>query len=135
LYSVYLHLTYRGLLYDEVADPRAGRNAYLDLHRSLLVRLLQQRVVGGEARLALGLARTRRHLDPLELAGQRTLARGVGLLLLLEPLLLLLQPGGVVSLPRDAVAAVELEDPLRDVVEEVAGVRDGYDGARVLVEA
>ena len=48
--------------------------------------------------------------------------------------LLLLQPGRVVALERDALAAVELEDPARDVVEEVAVVRHGDDGAFVLLE-
>ena len=32
------------------------------------------------------------------------------------------------------MAAVELEDPARDVVEEVAIVGDGHDGALVLLE-
>ena len=48
--------------------------------------------------------------------------------------LLLLEPARVVALPRDAVAAVELEDPARDVVEEVAVVGDRDDGAVVLVQ-
>ncbi len=43
---------------------------------------------------------------------------------------LLLEPGRVVALVRDARAAVELEDPLGGVVEEVAVVGDGDDGAR-----
>jgi hypothetical protein len=46
-----------------------------------------------------------------------------------QPLLLLLQPGGVVALPGDALAAVQLQDPLCHVVQEVAVVRDGHDGA------
>jgi hypothetical protein len=36
--------------------------------------------------------------------------------------------------PRDARAAIQLQDPARDVVEEVAVVRDGDHGARVLLE-
>ena len=56
------------------------------------------------------------------------------LLFLREPLLLLLQPGRVVAFPRNAGAAIELEDPAGDVVEEVAIVRDGDDGARVVLE-
>ena len=47
-----------------------------------------------------------------------------------EALLLLLEPGGVVALPRNAVAAVEFEDPLGDVVEEVAVVGHRDHGAR-----
>ena len=48
-----------------------------------------------------------------------------------EPGLLLLEPRGVVALERDALAAVELEDPAGDVVEEVPVVGDGDDGALV----
>src|SRR5439155_316790 len=51
-----------------------------------------------------------------------------------EPPLFLLEPRGVVALPRDAGAAVELEDPAGDVVEEVAIVRDGHHRAGILVE-
>ena len=94
----------------------------------------EQLLVGLQARLALGLARPRRHAHPLELALERALPRGLLLLLEREPLLLLLEPGGVVALPRDARAAVELEDPARDVVEEVPIVGDRDDRARVLLQ-
>jgi hypothetical protein len=36
-----------------------------------------------------------------------------------EPVLLLLEPGGIVAFPGDPLAAVELEDPSGDIVEEV----------------
>ena len=55
-------------------------------------------------------------------------------LFLLQALVLLLQPVGVVALPRDAAAAVELEDPLGGVVEEVAVVGDRDHGAGVAGE-
>ena len=51
-----------------------------------------------------------------------------------EPRLLLLEPAGVVPLVRDAAAAVELEDPAGDVVEEVPVVRDRDDGSLVVGE-
>ena len=51
-----------------------------------------------------------------------------------EPVLLLLEPGRVVALPRDAGAAVELEDPAGHVVEEVAVVGHGDHRARILLE-
>ena len=51
-----------------------------------------------------------------------------------EPGLLLLEPARVVALVGDAAAAVELEDPAGHVVEEVAIVGDGDDGARVVLE-
>ena len=59
------------------------------------------------------------------------LARLVLAGLLEQALGLLLEPGGVVALVGDAAAAVELEDPAGDVVEEVAVVGDDQDGARV----
>ena len=57
-----------------------------------------------------------------------------GLLLDLEALLLLLEPGRVVAFPGNARAAIELEDPAGDVVEEVAIVGDRDDGARIVLE-
>ena len=52
-------------------------------------------------------------------------------LFLLQAFVLLHQPFGVVALPRDTAAAVEFEDPLRRVVEEVAVVGDRDHGAGV----
>ena len=51
---------------------------------------------------------------------------------LLEALLLLRQPGGVIALVGNALAAVELENPSRDVVEEIAVVGDDQDRAGIL---
>src|SRR5690606_10627134 len=82
--------------------------------------------------LCLRLARLRVRTHPLELLLDRALTRLLLLLLDRETLLLLLEPGAVVALPRNAVAAVELEDPARGVVEEVAVVRDGDDRAWIL---
>ena len=65
---------------------------------------------------------------------ERALAGLVALLLAGEALLLLLEPRRVVALERDAAAAVELEDPLGDVVEEVAVVGDRDDGAGVVLQ-
>ncbi|MCY1407503.1 hypothetical protein D9M71_228070 [compost metagenome] len=44
------------------------------------------------------------------------------------------QPAGVVAFERDALAAVEFENPAGDVVEEVAVVGDRHHGAREVVE-
>ena len=55
-------------------------------------------------------------------------------LFLLQALVLLHQPVGVVALPRNAVAAVEFEDPLGGVVEEVAVMGDRDHGAGVAGE-
>ena len=54
--------------------------------------------------------------------------------LLLEPFLLLRQPGGIIALVGNAAAAVELEDPAGDVVEEIAVVGDDQDRARIALE-
>src|SRR5215831_7839498 len=94
---------------DQVAQPRSGRDNDLSGVGRLLAGLREQRLVCGDARLALGLAGTRRLANPFELVLQGPLAGGLLLLLERQPLLLLLQPGGVVALPRDPLAAVELE--------------------------
>ena len=52
----------------------------------------------------------------------------------LEALGLLLEVGRVVALVADEATAVDLGDPLRDVVEEVPVVGDGDDGAVVLLQ-
>ena len=51
-----------------------------------------------------------------------------------QAVLLLLEPRRVVAFPRDAAAAIELEDPAGDVVEEIAIVRHRDDRARVVLE-
>ena len=120
----------------QVAEAGAGGDVDLVRIAPLVVLAVlgEQLLVGGQAGLALGLAGARAHPHPLELALQGALARRLGLLLEGQPLLLLLQPGGVVPLPGDALAAVELEDPAGHVVEEVAVVGDGDDGAGIVGE-
>ena len=62
------------------------------------------------------------------------LARFLLAAFLRQALLLLLEPGRVVALVGNAAAAVELEDPAGDVVEEVAVVGDDQDRARVAAQ-
>src|SRR4029453_5738110 len=98
----------------DVSQTRAGWDEqFLRLPARLRPGVGQQRLVALDARLALGVPRSRRHLDPLELALERAPLGGLGLFLELEALLLLLEPARVVSLPRDPGAAVELQDPAR----------------------
>src|SRR5690606_22239502 len=116
----------------ELAEARARRNVDLVRLVAGLELLRRQLLEERETRLRLRLTRLRVRAHPLELLLDRALT---GLLLLLlerEPLLLLLEPRAVVALPRDAVAAVELEDPARGIVEEVAVVRHRHHGAGVL---
>ena len=65
---------------------------------------------------------------------ERALARLVLAAFLLQPLLLLPEPGGVIALVGNAAAVVELEDPAGDVVEEVAVVGDDQDRARIIAQ-
>src|SRR5262249_10183129 len=78
----------------------------------------------------LGLPSLRFLPHPFELLLDRLLPRRLRRLLLLQALILLLQPRAVVALPGYAAAAVELQYPLRGVVEEIAVVRDRDYGAR-----
>ena len=117
-----------------VAEGTARRDEDLDVlipHRRLLRREL---LVGRHAGLALRLTGLRRHPDPLELLRERLLAGGGLLLLELEPRPLLLEPRRIVALEGDAAAMIDLEDPLRDVVEEVPVVGHRHDGALVFGE-
>ena len=100
----------------------------------LSFRLGHQLLVALDARLRLGLPSLRRGGNPFALALDRALA---GLLLAAscsQPLLLLLEPGGVIALVGNAAAAVEFEDPAGDVVEEVAVVGDDQDRARIAAQ-
>ena len=65
---------------------------------------------------------------------QRLLPFRFGLLFFLQPLLFLFQPGGVVALKRNAVPAIQFQNPARDVVEKVPVVGHGDDGAFVLLQ-
>ena len=118
----------------ELARARARRDDDLGLVGGALAALGEERLVGADAGLALGLARARALADPLELAGKLALAPGLLFPLELEALLLLLEPGRVVALERDAAPAVELEDPAGGVVEEIAVVGDRDHGPVVLGE-
>ncbi len=120
----------------QVAQPGPGRDVDLVLLDALgrVAVLGQQLLVVGEARLALGLTGARAHPHPFQLALERPPAGGFLLLLERQALLLLVEPGRVVALPRDAAAAVQLEDPAGHVVEEVAVVGDRHDRPGILGE-
>ena len=119
---------------DDVAEARAGGDVDLDRVEPRRLVLREKLFVRGEARLRLRVPRGRAHPHPLELALERASAGSALLLLDPEPGLLLLEPRRVVALERDSLAAVELEDPACDVVEEVAVVGDRHDGALVALE-
>ena len=120
--------------HDDVAEARAGRDVDLDRVEPFRLLLGEELLVGGESRLRLGMARRRAHPHPLELALERPPPGGVPLLLDCQPRFLLLEPRGVVALEREALPAVELEDPAGHVVEEVPIVGHGDHGALVRLE-
>src|SRR5206468_7888306 len=104
---------------DEVAEAWPGGDVDFSGVDFLRGFFAQQLFVGIEPRLAFCLPGARRHPDPFELALERPLTPRFGLLLEGEPLLLLLEPRRVITLPRDAASAIELENPAGDVVEKV----------------
>ena len=92
--------------------------------------LLEARNTG----LGLGLTALRILTDPFKLVLDG-LHAGVFLTLFdLKALFLLVKPGGVVALPGNAFAAVEFENPFGRVVEEVAVMGHGDDGAGEAVQ-
>src|SRR4249919_1187452 len=115
---------------DLVAKALARRNEDLVGFLAALVVDRLQLLDARKAGLALGAAALGVLARPLEFLLDRLLARLLGGLFLLQALVLLHEPIGVVALPRNAAAAVELEDPLGGVVEEVAVVGHGHHGAR-----
>ena len=117
-----------------VTEARAIGDEDFELRLALLLILIEEGFVRVQTGLTLGLTRLGGHANPLQLA-LKCLTTFAGLLLLLRHALgLLVEPGGVVATPGDALAAVELEDPTGDVIEEVAVVGDADDGAGVLLE-
>src|SRR5690606_16214327 len=118
-------------LHDLAAQALTRRDEDLVGLLALLVVDRLQLLDAGQSRLALGAAALGVAARPLQLLLDRLLARLLGGFLALEAVFLLLEPLGVVALPRNAAAAVELEDPLGGVVEEVAVMGDRHHGAGV----
>ena len=102
--------------------------------RGLLCRLLHEIFIALVAGLRLRLPRARGRRDPFTLAREGALVRRLFTTLLLQPLLLLLEPGRIIALIGDAAAAVELENPPSDVVEEVAVMGNDQNRARVVAQ-
>ncbi len=115
----------------QIPQPGAGRDEELLGFIALLLFLRGQFLEPGEARLALGVPALGAGAHPFQLGLHGLLAGRFLLLLDFESLFLLLQPGRIVALPGDAVAAVQLQDPAGDVIEKIAIVGDGHDGAGV----
>ena len=91
-------------------------------------------LVSTQTGLLLGLTGLGRHAHPFEFPLQGLAALALGLLFLGKSLGLLFQPGGVVALPGNALAAVQFQDPAGYVVQEVTVVGDGNDRTLVLLQ-
>src|SRR3954468_6786642 len=117
-----------------LTEPLGHRDDDLRGLGGLLRSLLHQLLVALIAGLGLRLPRARGGRDPFLLARERALARFFLAALLREPLLLLRKPGRIVALIGNTAAAIELEDPAGDVVEEVAVVGDDQDGAGIIAQ-
>src|SRR4051812_40981132 len=100
---------------DVLAEPFGHGNRDLRGLALLVAGLLEQVFITLVARLGLGLARLGRGCDPFLLADQRLLMCSVLAAFLLEALLFLYQPGRIVALVGNALAAIEFENPARDV--------------------
>src|SRR5262249_14089802 len=91
---------------DRIAEPFARRDVDLARLVALLKLARSELLVALQAGLALGLTRLGILSHPLELVLQGLAQRLALALLDCEPLLLLLEPGGVVPVPGDAVSAI-----------------------------
>ena len=120
---------------DQVTQPGTRRDLdLLEVELAVLVRLGGHLLIPCQAGTGLRLAGAGARPDPLKLVVEALAELGVLLPLDLDAGRLRLQVGGVVALVGEGAAAVELEDPLRDVVQEVPVVRDGDDGAGVALQ-
>src|SRR4029077_20921416 len=86
----------------DVAEARAGRDVDLDAVELDVLLLGQQALVRAEPGFRLRVPGARGGAPPLDLAHEGAAARRLRLLRVRQPLLLLLEPGGVVALERDA---------------------------------
>src|SRR5690554_4768934 len=116
------------------AKARPGRDADLIRITLLIFGLGDEIVEGVDTRLALRLASLLRRADPLELARDLPLSALIRARLLLETLILRLEPFGIIPLEGDRFAAIELKDPIDDMIEEIAIVRDEDHAARIILK-
>ena len=117
-----------------IAQTRTVRDEYLQLLFFLFLFLVKHRLVRVQSGLTLGMTSLGSHTYPLQLALQRFAALRCRFLLLSQTLRLLLQPRRVVALPGDALATIQLENPLGHIVEEITVVGDGDHRTLILLQ-
>jgi hypothetical protein len=71
---------------------------------------------------------------PFQFPLQGALALRFAFLLHAQPVLLLIEPGGIVALPGNALPAVQLQDPLGHIVQKVAIMGHGNNGAGIALQ-
>src|SRR6185369_12415854 len=76
----------------------------------------------------------RRHPDPLQLPLKGLLALALLLLFGRKPVLFLFEPGRIVTLPWYPFAPIKLQDPSGNIVEEIAVMGNGNNGALVALQ-
>jgi hypothetical protein len=124
----------RGRSNDQVAQRGARGDLDVGGFVAGVVLLAEHLFVTFKAGLVLGGPGLGVHADPFQLALEGLLALRFEFFFDREAGLFLLEPRGVVPLEGVAPAPVEFEDPPGDVVEEVAIVGDGDDGAAEIVK-
>ncbi len=112
-------------LHDQLAEPGAGWNVEFLGFIALLEFLRFQFFKAGQTGFALGMAALGIGAHPFQFRLHRLGMRGFLLLLDLQALFLLFQPGGIIAFPGDALTAIQFENPAGHVVEEVAVMGDG----------
>ena len=101
---------------------------------ALLVFVVGELLEASDTGLGLGLAPLGVLAHPFQFFFQGLGTGFLAFLFRFQTGLLLSQPLGVIALVRDAVAAIELQDPLSRVVQEVTVVGDGHHGAGKAVQ-
>src|ERR1700736_5886106 len=115
---------------DMIAEPLGDGND--DLRRRRLVVLLgDEIVVALDTGLGFGLARLGARRDPFDLGFELAPSRLLLAAFLGKTFLLLFQPGGIIAFVGDAAAAIEFENPPRDIVEKIAVVGDDQNRAGI----
>ena len=117
---------------DLIAQTGTVRNVYLKIAFFLLGVSRGQLLIGPETGFLLGLTGLGGHPDPFQLMLKGLAPAAFLFLLEGETLRLLVQPGAVVSLPRNAFSTVQLKNPSGHIVEEVTVMGYGDDRALVL---
>ncbi len=117
-------------------DQRAEVFARWDLDFQIVGTILElfgrHLFVGFDPGLRFGLASLGAHPDPFQFASQVLFASLLLAFFQSHSFGAVFQPRAVVAFERDAAAAIDFEDPLGHVVQEVTIVGDGHNGALVV---